>query len=609
MLIPLASGDDALTGGAEPIGFREWSEEAAASSTQRHPMGSSHLSEAPTGPACSVDNGRPFGGVVRYEGHAGRSVRSTSSGHRLLPYAEPVLARPPSRWWSAALAVVGGALTWTAFPDLSWWAAAYPGLALLFLAMRRDSARWNALVGLLWGLAFFAPLITWADEAVGRVPWLALSVAEAGFVALFGALWTWARRGEAVWRRGSLQVVVFTLLWVAVEELRSAVPFGGFPWGRLGFSQADAPAAALAWLGGTPAVSAAVAAVGALLGLTVVGLLRIALLPALSRAVVAVLIVACGLLVPLDTRAEDGTLAIGAVQGNVSNPGLGAFDNRREVLDNHLAGTRALLDSVEPGDLDLVVWPENGTDIDPQTDASVAADIDSAAQAVGAPLLVGTVEYPDSGGRYNTALLWEPGVGPVERYSKQHPAPFAEYIPLRNLVRPFSSAVDLVTRDMLPGTEPGVIPLESERLGRTVVVGDVICFEVAYDALVRESVRHGAELLVVQTNNASFGYTAESTQQLAMSRLRAVELGRATVQISTVGVSAVIAPNGAVHEETELFTPAQMIATVPLRQSLTPAAWAGPWPAWVIDALALCTVVAGMAGARRTRRADRTEAA
>lgn len=560
---------------------------------------------------------------MRYEGHAGRSVRSSGSGrraqregrgdwhegHSALSYSEPVPVHQPSRWWTVALAVCGGVLTWTAFPDLNWWAAAYPGTALLFLAMRRDSARWNALVGFLWGLAFFAPLITWADDAVGRVPWLALSVAEAGFVALFGALWSWARRGEAVWRRGSLQVVVFTVLWVAIEELRSAVPFGGFPWGRLGFSQADAPAVALAWLGGTPAVSAAVAAVGALLGLAVVGLLRITLLPALTRAVVAILIAACGLLVPLDTRAESGTLAVGAVQGNVSNPGLGAFDNRREVLDNHLAGTRALLDTVAPGDLDLVVWPENGTDIDPQTDASVAADIDSAAQAVGAPLLVGTVEYPDSGGRYNTALLWEPGVGPVARYSKQHPAPFAEYIPLRSLVRPFSSAVDLVSRDMLPGTKPAVIPLKSERLGRTVVVGDVICFEVAYDSIVRQSVRHGAELLVVQTNNASFGYSAESTQQLAMSRLRAVELGRATVQISTVGVSAVIAPNGAVRQQTGLFTADQMVATMPLRQSLTPAAWAGPWPGWVIDALALCTVIAGMAGARRVRRADRSEAA
>src|SRR5659263_471234 len=105
------------------------------------------------------------------------------------------------------LAVAGGALTWSSFPDLGWWGAAAPGVALLVLAMRRDSARWNALVGLVWGITFFAPHITWADYAVGRVPWLALAVFEAAYVALFGAAWTWARRGNAVWRNRWLQVL------------------------------------------------------------------------------------------------------------------------------------------------------------------------------------------------------------------------------------------------------------------------------------------------------------------------------------------------------------------------------------------------------------------
>jgi apolipoprotein N-acyltransferase len=520
-----------------------------------------------------------------------------------------VPARDPSRWWSAVQALLGGLLTWTAFPDLGWSYAAAPGMALLLLAMRRDSARWNALMGFVWGLAFFVPLLTWADDAVGAVPWLALSVAEAGFVALFGAAWSWARRGEAVWRRASLQLVVFTVLWVAVEELRSIWPFGGFPWGRLAFSQDDSPLLALARIGGAPLVSGAVAAAGAGLALAWLAARRFALLPTLGRLAVAVAVVVAGLLVPMDTRAENGHLTVGAVQGNVSEPGLHAFDQRREVLDNHLAGTYALLDQVEPGDLDVVLWPENGTDIDPQVDGAAADDIDAAAQAVGAPILLGTIEYPESGGRYNTSLLWEPGVGPVARYSKQRPAPFAEYIPLRDLVRPFSSAVDLVQHDMIAGTEPGVVPLESARLGRTVRIGDVICFEVAYDPIVRESVREGAEVLVVQTNNASFGYSPESTQQLAMARLRAVELGRATVQVSTVGVSAVIAPNGTVAQDTELFTADQLVARLPLRDSLTPAARLGAWPSGVVGALAVVMTLAGMAGAWRVRRADRPEAA
>ena len=222
-------------------------------------------------------------------------------------------------------------------------------------------------------------------------------------------------------------------------------------------------------------------------------------------------------------------------------------------------------------------------------------------------MLIGTVRYPDSGGRYNTSVLWQPAQGVIATYTKQRPAAFAEYIPMRGFVRHFSSAVDLVTRDMIAGTEPGYVPLSSPRLGRTVGLGDVICFEVAYDSIVREAVRTGGEVLLVQTNNASFGYSDESTQQLAMSRLRAIEHGRATVQISTVGVSAVIAPNGAVLQETSLFTPAQLVATLPLRTSLTPATRLGSWPAWIIDALAVCVVVAGAAGAARVRRPHRIE--
>ena len=540
----------------------------------------------------------------RYEGHAGRSV-----GHSRLSYPPEVPAREPARWWTLVLAVAGGLLTRLAFPAPGWWGAAFLGVACLFLALRRDSARWNALVGLLWGLAFVAPLITWANDAVGRVPWIALSTLEALYFALLGAAWAWARRGNAVWRSAGLQVVVFTILFVATEELAATWPFGGFPWGRLAFSQADSPLASLASLGGAPLLTAAVVVVGVLLAQILLAARRLRVGPLVASAAVVGALLLVGLLVPLDTQAENGSLKVGAVQGNVPGTGLDAFGQREAVLDNHVEGTLALLDQVEPGDLDLVLWPENGTDIDPQVDQKAAGLIDGAAQAVDAPMLVGTVQYPPSGGRYNTAVLWEPGVGITATYTKQHPAPFAEYIPIRSFVRHFSSAVDLVTRDMIPGDKPGYVPLDSERLGRTVGIGDVICFEVAYDGIVRDAVRAGGEVLVVQTNNASFGVSDESTQQLAMSRIRAIEHGRATVQISTVGVSAVIEPNGVVSQQTGLFTAEQMVASLPLRDTLTPATRLGAWPAWIIDALAVCVVIAGAAGARRVRRADRNETA
>lgn len=514
----------------------------------------------------------------------------------------------PRRLTSLVLAAVGGLATDAAFPGLGWWPLALVGVALLFLALGRDSARWSTLVGFVFGLAFFLPHIVWAEYAVGPVPWLALSVLQAGFVGLFGAAWAWARRGATIWWRARWQVPAFAVLWVGVEELRSVAPFGGFPWGRLAFSQADSPLGRWAWGGGTPLLSLLVALGGVLLALGLLALRRLDLGAASGAVLLVAALVGSGLLVPLDTREEAGRLVVGAVQGNVPNRGLDSFAQQREVLDNHVAGTYALAQERGPGTLDVVLWPENGSDIDPRADAAAADVVAGAARAVDAPLVVGTLAYPAEGGRYNISLLWDPQTGPGAVYAKQRPAPFAEYIPFRDVARRFSDAVDRVRTDMLPGTEPAVLDVPVERLGRDVRLGVGICFEVAYDRIVRESVQLGAEILVIPTNNATFGFTDESTQQLAMSRLRAIEHGRATVQISTVGVSALITPNGRVLEQTSLFTADTLADDLALRTTLTPATRYGDVLTWGLRALAVLVVGAGMAGAARTARTRREEA-
>jgi apolipoprotein N-acyltransferase len=501
-----------------------------------------------------------------------------------------------------ALAAAGGVVTDLAFPGLGWWPLAFVGTGLLVLALGRDRAWWNALVGLVWGIAFFVRHLPWVDGAVGLVPYLALSLAEAGAVALFGAAWTWARRGRVIRDAARWQVPAAAALWTAVEELRSVWPFGGFPWGRLAFSQADSPVGRLAWLGGAPLVSVAVMAGGALVAVAVARAARWQVGTASGALLVAVAVAGVGWLLPLDAGAQDGRLVLGAVQGDVPERGLESLDQARLVLHNHAAGSTALLDRVGPGKIDLLVWPENGADYDPRTDAETGETLRSVTRAFGVPLLLGTQEYPQTGGRYNLAMLWDPERGPVETYAKRHPAPFAEYIPIRDIARRFSADVDRVTTDMLPGRSVGLLHVDVPRLGRAVGVADVICFEVAYDDIVREAVAAGGEVLVVQTNNATFGRTDESTQQLAMSQLRAIEHGRATLQISTVGVSGVIAPNGVVTQRTGLFTAEQLVASVPLRHSLTPATRFGAVIAWALRGLGVVVVVAGMVGAVGERR-------
>lgn len=515
-----------------------------------------------------------------------------------------MLSRPVPRVIAIPLAAVAGLLTDTAFPDRGWWAMAFVGIGLLYVALDKQRVGFGILLGFVWGLGFFLPHIAWADYAVGPVPWIALSSAEALLMGLGCGVWALVSRAGWLTRLVALRPVAFAIIWTAAEVLRSAWPFGGFPWGRLAFSQAESPLGRLAWLGGPTLVSVAVAVIGALVGIMVLHLLRLRIGAASGAVVVAFGVLLSGLLVPLSTQAENGFLHVGAVQGNVAEPGLGAFANRYEVLMNHAAGTHALLDEVERGELDVVLWPENSSDVDPRREDRAFTLIDDAAEAIGAPILVGTQRYvPD--GRYNEGALWIAGEGIVATYAKQHPAPFAEYIPMRDFARMFSDAVDLVTTDMLPGSEPGVFEIPTPNHAEPVLIGDVICFEVAYDDVVHSAVTAGGELLVIQTNNANFGFTPESTQQLAMAQIRAIETGRATIQISTVGVSGVIEPNGVLKARTELFTPDTLIAKMPLRTSMTPAVRIGALPNWIVCVSAGLLLLVGITSTVASRRSAR----
>ncbi|QAY71026.1 apolipoprotein N-acyltransferase [Xylanimonas protaetiae] len=546
-----------------------------------------------------------------------------------------------SRAVSLLLAPVAGVAMWAAFPDVGLWPLTIVAVAVLHLALRRDHAGWGFLVGLVAGLTFFLPHVWWAYYATALVPWLALGLLGALGFATFGAAWTWARRLPFVTRRPWAHVLAFAALWTAVEQWRSEVPWGGFPWGRLAWSVAGAPTARAAWLGGVPLVSFLLAATGALLVLAVTAVARRRVAPAVVCAVVGVAAVLGPVALPLPhaagltgvdsppvtadvdvpdrsqlvdagtSVAQGGVLQVGAVQGSVPVIGGHASDNAAGVLDNHLAGTRDLADDVaaraaagadHPG-LDVVLWPEDSAAWDPQQNPSVARSLDQAADRVDAPILVGSQEYPEGGGRYNVLLLWQSGEGVTQRYAKQHPAPFGEFIPWRPLFRLFSDQVDRVTTDMFAATNPPVVDLPVPRLGRDVRVGVAICFEVAYDEILRDATRRGAEVLVLPTNNASFGVTAQSTQQLQMTRLQAIANGRATVQISTVGVSGVVAPDGTLVARTGLFTSDRLAALLPLRTTWTPATAAGYWPGWVVSASGGLLALGGLGyGVARRRR-------
>lgn len=498
------------------------------------------------------------------------------------------------------LAAASGGVLYTAFPTLDLWFLAPVGVALLTAAVDGARPLLGAVLGFVAGLTFFIPTLEWSGIYVGIMPWMALAVLQSLYIAVLGLLLTLTRH-----------IVLMTpLAWVVSELLRSTTPFGGFPWVRLAFSQADSPLATWASVAGAPGVTFAVATVGAALYAVARSAFRAADVSVRATAIAlgaAVAVVVGALLVP---RPTDGiAVPVAMVQGNVPRPGLDFNAERRAVLDNHAAGTATVAERVgerRPEDLSLVIWPENSSDIDPFRNEDAMGVIQQAVADVRAPILVGAVVERSETTVANVSPLFRPG-GPtaedeVEQYVKQHPVPFAEYIPYRDFFRIFSDKVDLVSRDFVAGDEPVVFEIDAGA-GQTYTAVPTICFEVAYDGLMREVLAEAAgtpSLLIVQTNNATFGYSAEAAQQFAISRIRAIEHGRSVAHVSTVGVSGFIAPDGSTREVTDLFTARQLVESPVVRDGVTFSDRIGRTPE-VLAVLALLGVL--MAG--RVRRSER----
>jgi apolipoprotein N-acyltransferase len=486
------------------------------------------------------------------------------------------------------LPAAAGVLLLLAFPPYDLPVLAPFAVALFSLLTREVSPRVSAVVGLAFGLGFFVPLLYWTGEELGPAPWLILAVVQALYLVplALGLTLTQRLRGWPVWA---------ALLWVAEEALRSRAPFGGFTWGRLAFSQADAPSLGLAALGGAPLVTFAVALAGSLLAWAS---LRRGWLQAVVGITAAAAIFWVGALVPA-TPADGPTVRVAVIQGNVPRLGFDFAAQREAVLRNHVEATEALARRVDAGEEprpDLVIWPENSSDIDPYHDADAARLIDGAVQSIGVPVLVGAiVSTPDGANVENRGIVWDPETGPGAFYVKQHPVPFAEYIPLRSLARVVVPNVDeLRARDMVRGDRVGLLQVGP------AAVADVICFEVAYDDVVRNAIRAGGQVLVVQTNNATFGFTPETEQQLVMGRLRAVEHGRTVLVSSTSGVSAVIDADGSVRTRADVFTAETLVERIQLSDGTTLATRIGAWPEAVMTAAAVVVLALALrAGARR----------
>lgn len=489
--------------------------------------------------------------------------------------------------WRIPLAVFGSALALFAFPTEGIWIVALLIPGLLFLATR-DMGFWAATaLGFVAGQIYYITHIEWLALYLGPVPLIALSTLMSIYFALGSGATAWLYKKLKPKGFGLISfAIAASSIWTLREWLGSNFPYGGFPWSRLGMTQADGWFAKYAWWGGISLISFAMVLISILLALMFLELRKRKPQKLAPMAAVASALVFVPLITPIGLGTEKvGEIRIAAVQGNAL-AGLFSNQKRGTILQNHLDASYASIPDEER--LDLIVWPENASDISPLDSAEARAEIETLIAQYRAPITFGTIT---SRGEdvYNSTIFWEPGEGPTDYYDKKRPVPFAEYVPDRAFWRSLApDLIDLVPRGYSFGSRDGIFANDK------FTVGSLICFEIAADDIPRGLAIEGAELILSQTNNADFGYSDETFQQAAIARLRAIETGRAVVNISTVGLSAIYLPDGSVLDELTWYTADAMIQNVPLIKGSTPATGLGLWFDGINSAMALGFLALGL---------------
>jgi apolipoprotein N-acyltransferase len=447
------------------------------------------------------------------------------------------------------LALLCGVVCSLAFDPVAVPYAMVVGVAgLIVVARRLADARKRVVLstGAVFGLAFMGPLIWWLN-AVSHGAYVGLVLAETVFFAVVML----ALRSACRLRHWPLWGAA---VWVLGETARGSLPFSGFPWGRLAHTAIDspfAPYARLLGMPGTTAVLFVVAAMVVVLATASTGRARV------GAVVVVAVLAGLGALLPTGVASPSGSRQLALVQGDV--PGVFLTWQRGEIGDLHVAETQRLIGRINRGEV-------------PRPDAGVRGQIESLSAALKAPILVGGIfDGPTLDTAYNAGVVWE-ATGPGERYVKRKVVPYGEYVPFRGALGGIVPRFDRdIPRDMVPGKEEGAL-----RIG-DFTVGDTICWDIAYDGIVRETVQSGAQMLVVQTSNASFTNTSQPAQQWNISRLRAIETGRWVLVPSTNGISGIVDASGHAVARARLHEPATLSAKVPLADGSTPALRIGGW--------------------------------
>lgn len=426
-------------------------------------------------------------------------------------------------------AIFFAALASLSFEPYGIWPLALIGLAGWFTLLTQNRLKYRIFLSYLFGACLLLLNQHWTGVYVGNLPWLILSLSQA---VIFIMPAFFVRKGA------KYNQYLFALSYVSTELLLRTVPFTGFGWTRLSFTQVDSPLAVIYPIGGVALVALVLALVSSA--------------RKFRSFVIAALIPAVCWFIPTNVQNEE-PISIALVQGGVVNLGLDFNSKPQEVFKRHLDQS---ISSIKPNEVDLIIWPENAVDVDVNTNPQVNDSIKNLSTILNTPILIGAVTKSIDGPK-NQSILYNSDKGQI--YTKRYLTPFGEYLPLRSVAEKVSKYSSQIT-DFKAGEQNTVFDVNGNRFNT------LICYELINDIFVAEARNN---FLVVQTNNATFGDTSQLDQQLNIARVRALESAREIAYVSTTGTTSFISPQGKILSSLDKFKPATLKSQLNATQGLT----------------------------------------
>ena len=462
-------------------------------------------------------------------------------------------------------AIIAGLLYFLSFPPYDFWYLIFPALYLFYYSLL--SSKKPFLSGLIFGCVAYGVILI-GIQSIGLEAWIPLTILMGLMYGVFSKLFSYLNV-----KSGNNFYVLLAALAV-FDLIRAYFPFGGFPWGFPSTVLLTGPIDSPLFFE-VPLIFRNFGPTGSSLLLQSLPLV-IALgvfskskpknyLKDYSIFLLIIFTIFISNYVVNDyqhTQLETSELNITIVQGNSPCPGAKnrCSNERQRIYDSHLAQTQSL-----EGNFDLVVWPESSTGFnnDPGIHSRVQNDISTEALRLDSYFLIGgdrpvQKEYFEN---YGIFINREGEV--VDQYLKQHPVPFGEYIPFRKYLD-WIPSLALVPRDMIRGDGQKIFMVNDTK------ISTVISFEGSFQRYIRNSVMDGAELVVILTNQASYGESGMSDQFILMSRANAISNERPIVHAAITGKSAFIDHNGKVISKTELFETTTLNEKLEVRQTETP---------------------------------------